>query len=61
MEENRSEKKEARQDAHGPVLGVPPKRMLLLELRGDDVGDGCKNEDPSRVEVDRNSENFANA
>jgi hypothetical protein len=35
--------------------------MLLLELRGDDVGDGGKNEDPSRMEVDGDSKNFADA
>ncbi len=61
VEENRGEEEKARQDAHGPMLRVRPKRMFLAELRGDDVGDGGKNEDPRGMEVDGNSENLADA
>jgi hypothetical protein len=35
--------------------------MFLLVLRGDHVGYGCKNEDPSGVEIDGDAENFADA
>ena len=61
VEENRSEEEEAGQDADGPMLRVSPKRMLLLELRGDDVGNGRKNKDPSRMEVDGDSQNSSDA
>jgi hypothetical protein len=43
------------------MLRVLPKWMFLLELRSNDVGDGRKNEDPSRMEVDGDSKNFADA
>src|SRR5882762_2358652 len=56
VEENRSEEEETGQDADGPMLRVRPKRMQLLELRGDDVGDSRKNKDPSRMEVEEFSE-----
>src|SRR6266566_2025500 len=56
VEEDGREEEKAGQDAHGPMLCVGPKWMLLLELRGDDVGDGRKNENPSGVEIDANSE-----
>src|SRR5260370_414758 len=61
VEEDGREEEKAGQDAHGPMLCVGPKWMLLLELRGNDVGDGQKNENPSGVEIDGNSENFADA
>jgi hypothetical protein len=61
VEEDRAEEEKTRQDAHGPMLRVRPKRMFLLELRGDDVGDGRKNEDPSRMNVDWDSENSSDA
>jgi hypothetical protein len=35
--------------------------MFFVELRGDDVGDGGKNEDPRGMEVDGDSENSADA
>ena len=59
VEENRSEEEQAGQDAHGPMPGVCPSGMFLLELRSDHVGDGRKNEDPSGVEIDRDAENPA--
>ena len=43
------------------MLRVRPKRVLLLVLRSNDVGDGRKYEDPSRMEIDGDSENFADA
>ena len=43
------------------MLGVRPTRMILFELRSDDVGDGGKNENPGGVQIDRDSENFADA
>ena len=61
VEEDRGEEEQARQKAHGPMLCVRPKRMFLPELGGDDVGDGGKNEDPSRVEIDGDSENSSDA
>jgi len=61
MEQNRGEKEQAGQDANGPMLCVCPKRMLLLVLRSDDIGDGYKNENPSRMQIDGNAENFADA
>ena len=43
------------------MLHVRPERMFLLELRRDDIRDGRKYEDPSRVKIDRDAENFADA
>jgi hypothetical protein len=61
VEENRGEEEQTGEDAHGPMLGVRPTRVLLLELRGDDVGNGGKNENPGGVQIDGNPENFADA
>jgi hypothetical protein len=61
VEENGGEEKQAGQNTHSPMLGVRPKWMFLFELQGDDVGDGGKNEDPRRMEVYGDSENFADA
>jgi hypothetical protein len=43
------------------MLGDRPGWMLFLELLGDDVSDHREDEDPRGVEVDGDSENFADA
>ena len=61
VEEDGGKEKEAGYHAHGIVLGVRPTRMILFELRGDDPGDGGKNENPGGVKIDRDSQDFADA
>ena len=61
VEQETSEKEKAGEYSDGPMLRVRPKGMFLLELRGDDVGDRGKNENPGRMEVDGDSKDFADA
>ena len=61
MEQERSKKQNAGSNADGPLLRGAPARMLLLELYGERVGDGGKNDDPSGMKIDGYPEDFADA
>lgn len=61
MEEKRSKKENASEDSYDPLLDRRPARILLRELHGERVGDSGKNDDPSRVEINGYSEDFADA
>ena len=59
MEEERSKKENASENAYDPLLGRGPARILLRELHGERVGDSGKNDDPCGMEIDGYSEDFA--
>lgn len=61
MEEERSKKENASENAYDPLLGRGPARILLRELHGERIGDSCKNDDPCRMEKDGYPEDLADA
>ena len=61
MEEHGSKKQETGQDSHSPVLPCAPVGMFLRELHGEGKRDQGKNNYPAGVQIDGNSENFADA
>ena len=61
MEEERSKKENAGENAYDPLLGRGPARILLRELHGERVGDSGKNDDPCGMEKDGYPEDLADA
>ena len=61
VKNDRGKKEQARDDAESPALGIGPMRMWGSELRGERERDQGKDDEPARVQVDRDAEDASDA